>query len=416
MRKLGKGQSVVFCVPEEIETKISLRKNSKSSAITVSDVLKWAISETCIDLRRTVPLWATQGTRFERHKEHWQKQAGLRDMTKAVARQFLEDEAQSLNSRYRPRALADTPSVTSEPPKSEPLGLIADRCRQFDSLDLSTATLQEEQERELSPEIEEERQVERPAAAEPATHSIHVQLRIFIETGLLHPDLGGFKPAFSTLGDTTAADLFDLDQFPRGLWATEDFSRTVKLVKDMRNRSDYYQRPVQWILTSTAGGDTVKYMVIISPYEADELLSQIKVHNKVTLHVYSPRPNLGFQPLDHLTLYTIPGPRRQLNIPRELVVQLNIFSGQLYFSSFAEYIEVCNCLGLAWNAAEDGIAVGADGFIVLGDGSTNASGFKQSPVKFVKALLTKVRRNCEGIDKTHLGRVLDGALLTENDF
>ena len=53
MRKLGKGQSVVFCVPEEINTKIRERRLSpRNDAIGVKDVLCWALLETCDDLKR----------------------------------------------------------------------------------------------------------------------------------------------------------------------------------------------------------------------------------------------------------------------------------------------------------------------------------------------------------------------------
>src|SRR5436190_11089075 len=66
MRRLGKGQSVVICVPEEIKTKILARISKPSdSRIDVSDALSWAISETYIDIRRNLPLWAVQGIRFQ---------------------------------------------------------------------------------------------------------------------------------------------------------------------------------------------------------------------------------------------------------------------------------------------------------------------------------------------------------------
>lgn len=69
MRKLGKGQSVVFCIPEEIQSKIyTVTGNPNDAGINVSDVLMWAISETYADLRRSMPLWAMQGARFERQK------------------------------------------------------------------------------------------------------------------------------------------------------------------------------------------------------------------------------------------------------------------------------------------------------------------------------------------------------------
>jgi hypothetical protein len=57
MRKLGKGQSVVFCVPEKIKTKIrALTFKPGNASIDVSDVLSWAVSETCIDMRRSMSL------------------------------------------------------------------------------------------------------------------------------------------------------------------------------------------------------------------------------------------------------------------------------------------------------------------------------------------------------------------------
>ena len=55
----------------------------------------------------------------------------------------------------------------------------------------------------------------------------------------------------------------------------------------------------------------------------------------------------------------------------------------------------------------------ADGFLMPAVGKW---GLKDSPVNFFRVLLTKVRRDCEGVEKTHLGKVLDGALLEPNDF
>ena len=55
MRKLGKGQSVVFCIPDEIRRRIQeLTKQPIDADISVSDVLRWAISETFIDIRRFI--------------------------------------------------------------------------------------------------------------------------------------------------------------------------------------------------------------------------------------------------------------------------------------------------------------------------------------------------------------------------
>lgn len=57
MRKLGKGQTIVFYISQEIQAKtIQHTKKAQRSDITVSDVVLWSISETHIDIRRSMPL------------------------------------------------------------------------------------------------------------------------------------------------------------------------------------------------------------------------------------------------------------------------------------------------------------------------------------------------------------------------
>jgi hypothetical protein len=423
MRKLGKGQSVVFCVPEEIKAKIlTLTFKPSNTSIDVSGVLSWVISETCIDMRRSMPLWAAQGKRFEHQSTLWAEPRtnGEILMSKGQAERFLEDESQTLEDRYRPRSSTDVTSFL-QASQNKNLNLMIERCREFDSLKFNSAKLQEEQERELSPEIEQERQVQKPAPAQPAAHHIHPDLIKFVFTGMLINGSQAYKPAFETLGNTSAAAHLDVSQFPHGLLVTADFASTVQIF-GASYISDVFQRPVQWILTNTGGcassNNTVKDMVIISPYEAQELLPDIRKSKTVTLHLYAPRPNLGFRALDGLDLYTVPARPGTRPLPHHFVVQLNLFAGQLYLPSFLEYVEVCAFLGLAWEKAEEGCVVAADGFIML-DGSGGGafrSRFSSSPVKFLKVLMTKIRRNCEGIDKTHMGTILDGRLLRPSDF
>ncbi|TVY87635.1 hypothetical protein LAWI1_G008611, partial [Lachnellula willkommii] len=421
MRKLGKGQSVVFCVPEEIKTKILARTSKHDDAdIELSDVLNWAISETCVDIRRSMPLWAAQGRRFEQQREIW-AEATTDDgitLSKDQAEKFLEDESQTLDTRYRPRS--NTKMVFSKQESgNSSLKLIMERCREFKDLDLNSATLQEEQERELSPEIEQERQVEKPAPAEPADHHVHPDLTKFISTGIPISGSTAYTPAFESLRNTSAAAHIDVSQFPQDLLVTADFANTI-LVRGTSYISDAYQRPVQWVLTSTGAKDTVKHMIIISPHEAQELLPFIKTSKSTTLHLYGPRQNLGFRSLDALDLYNVPA--RTLHLPRHLILQLNLFAGQLYLASFTEYKEVCNFLGLAWEKSSD---TAPDGFIVRNRNRTRSglrsssgctSTFSDSPVMFMKVLTTKIRRHCEGVDKTHMGKILDSILLQPSDF
>ncbi|KAL7940125.1 hypothetical protein V8C42DRAFT_356457 [Trichoderma barbatum] len=403
MRKLGKGQSVIFCIPKEIEQKILMQRSSELSSenITVSDVLRWSISETWLDLRRSVPLWLAQGVRFYEQDAMWKQSKHCDSSHEKTewAKKFLEDEAQSLDLRYRPRAVLESTQLIQRA-GLEMKREFESRCEEFGLKDLRGSSLQEEQERELSPETEREQQVEPPPQVEPQTHFCHEDLVCFIEHGKFPENFTTFKPAFQALRGTSAA-------------------HTVRMDSSLDNITDLFQRPVQWILTKSNANNVIDHLVIISPWEAHQLLEKIEKHKMVTLHIYSPRSNLGFESLDRLTLYTVPQRQEKPILPQAMMIELNLFAGQLYLSSFQEYVELCDILGLAWSMPNDKIILGPDGFIppgIVGDKIANKSGFKKSPVQFLKVLITKIRRSCEAIEKTHIGKILDGILLLQANF
>ena len=411
MRKLGKGQSLVFCIPDEIRAKIlQLKGTTDISSIGALDVLCWSISETFVDHRRSMPLWAMQGRRFISQQKVWE--AARRDnsivISKGMAKQFLEDESQSLDYRYRPRTTRGEHSNGTM--EEERVARILERCREFNISSSETATLEEEQERELSPEIEKEREVEKPARAQALKHSLHQDLLRLVTTGKILEHSQALLPAFQTLQNTTAAEYLDTTRFPGDLLVTADFSRTVQPM-GRKYVSDSFLRPVQWILTYTTVGVGMR-MIVISPFEAQKLLASVRKYKKVTLHNYLPRASLQFRALDSLDLFTEGGSFEPSAIPQHLSIQLNLFSGQLYLSTFKEYTAMCDFLGLAWQPQEHGVEVTSDGFIVKG----NSSSFTTSPVKFLQVLMTKIRRNCDSIEKTHMGRILNGTLLEGTEF
>ncbi|KAF2477189.1 uncharacterized protein BDR25DRAFT_371170 [Lindgomyces ingoldianus] len=414
MRKLGNGQSVVFCIPEEIRSKIYTMKGiSKKADIDVSDVLMWAISETYTDLRRNMPLWAVQGDRFQQQRAIWDditSSTGIK-MSPQQAEKFMEEEAQSLEYRYKPTSntAQDRPHLFSDAQGNRSVAAMLERCEEFDIAHFRSSALQEEQERELSPEIEQERQVERPDPAEPEEHHLDQHVKEFVTTGRIPPRSLVFIPAFQTLGNTRAASYLDVTQLPGSVFTTADFARTVKL----RGRSVYadsYQRPVQWIVTSTVN----KSLVIISPYEAQELMSQFKESRSVCLHLYAPQQNLAFPALDSLLLYTVPPLNPNWKLPSRQRLELNLFAGQLFLGSFADYKTTCDMLQLAWKPTEEG-GIEADGFIAP-KLSNAAVVLKKSPVMFLKVLLTRIRRDCKEIGKTHWGKILGGEIMKEEDF
>ena len=62
---------------------------------------------------------------------------------------------------------------------------------------------------------------------------------------------------------------------------------------------------------------------------------------------------------------------------------------------------------------EDGDVIMDGGLFVEPRGKWQLS---NSPINFLKVLMTKIRGDCEGAEKTHMGKLLDGVLLDEREF
>ncbi|KAJ5794287.1 hypothetical protein N7457_000886 [Penicillium paradoxum] len=425
MRRLGKGQSVVFCIPREIQCKIlTLSGKQMNSEITVSEVLCWAVSETWSETRHNMPLWAVQGRRYERQQEAWHK-VYLNDSFESLKNQvgsFLEPECQSLQHRYQP-GYAENLALNAPGNGNRNLDLISDRCREFESLNFARYALFEEQERELAPEIELERHVQSLVVMSPSEHHLHADLQSFVATGHLTQPSDAYKPAFSSLARTSVSSAMDLDFLSTGLLVTTDFATTVSDPHRLEGENgslDAFQRPIRWILTSSTSpsSDNVRrviQMIIISPFEAEHLLPAIRQSTCVTLHQYAPRQNFAFDSLDRLTLYNVPGDLGIIEIPDGLRIQLNLFAGQLYLGSYSEYQRLCDFLGMASVATYGTVPVDADGWI-LDKHRRPESPFDQSPVKFLKILMSQIRKDSRNIARTHVGRILNGMLLLPSDF
>ncbi|KAK4459473.1 hypothetical protein QBC42DRAFT_299412 [Cladorrhinum samala] len=479
MRKLGQGQSVTFVVSTEMQKRIrAIRNLGSERRLTVADVIAWAISETWDETVRSVPLWAAQGMRHIRQEAIWRKAEQQGCFSPSNAREYLEAEGMCLEERYRPRPAPtaggggsteiaalmanldledqrdpDETAQTDDTTATQ-LSAIREKVSAFThaSRTGSTATssaLQEEQERELAPEIEEERQVARPPPRAALSHKLHPDLIYFVRTGRVRPSSPAFSKSFSAMSTASFASLFSpgVDNFPSDLLVTNDFTRTVEETGP-RYKSDSYQRGARWVLVSRAKrsgddeeevrSDALETMVLISQWEASELKGLIEgmqqnaaeskasggapkvpVRVPVTLHAYLPRPSLTFRTMEDLNTYAVPAEAADKDwepVSPELVMQLNLFAGQLYLRSYDEYKRLCRHLGLAYTANEDeDSAVPPDGFV--GRKKYPGCEFDASPVAFLNKVYNDIRRDCMGgIEKTHMGRILAGDMLTEDDF
>ena len=101
MRKLGSEHSVAFFASDEIRRKIASCVNkSNEEALDSSDVLLWALRQTCAHIIKDGALWASQGENFERRSSAWKKfQDGTFSLSE-VKDALLEPEARSLEELY----------------------------------------------------------------------------------------------------------------------------------------------------------------------------------------------------------------------------------------------------------------------------------------------------------------------------
>lgn len=83
-------------------------------------------------MHRSVPLWAFQGDRYVRRQhalwEQAQDSSGHTDLSQQQAKAFLEDEAQSLDGRYRP---SSGPAVSLFTSDHEDVNRIKQHCADF---------------------------------------------------------------------------------------------------------------------------------------------------------------------------------------------------------------------------------------------------------------------------------------------
>jgi hypothetical protein len=414
MRKLGKGQSVVLCSSMEVQRKILEHSNKSGSSIEVADVLAWCITETCAHTRRSIPLWATQGRRHQYRQAMYSEPV----ITPALVEALLEPEAQSLQQRYEDESIQHAEhSLISQSlmTRQTQLNDIEAKCHEFELESFSTVTLQEEQERELSPENEREQQVELPPSLEPCSHSIHKDLWDVVNHGVFNRSSDAFQPAFKTLRNTTAVASFEATAWPHDLLVTTDFAKTVRVADGQL--LDSFLRPVNWIM-SYIRGNGARY-VILSPYEAQELLPFIRQHKQVSLHIYSPRLSLSVRTLEDLSLCAIPAVPDSWSTPI-ITKQLNLFAGQLYFRALEDCVSQLDFLGLCSSAPDDDTEVARDGFITPANRAKLspeiiACPFTMSPVPFVRAIIS-FRRKGQSITASHMGKILNGELIAKEDF
>jgi len=404
MRQLGKGHSVVFFAPGEVDRRIrGLIPDgiAPGTRVRVLDVIRWAIHETCEDISHYLPYWAHQG--LDHHKrfaayEEYRSSGGLEVLRSA----WQQPESQTLEEMYW--ISAGTKKARSHDMYRIPL--LSERIELLGATKLVDVRMTEEQEREVNHEVDPAHVVERPPQVQPAEHMIHADIRDFVETGKLPESPTYISPLLVPINMARALDQ-TIEWSPTPL-ASADFT-TVTDDSDGVALTDFL-RPVNWILSSGSGKDSI--VIVISPYEANELLPIIRKTNKVRLHIYAPRVTFSMRSFSDLTFHSIPNSLAEpWSAPAHVRTELNLFAGQLFFDNKAEYERVCVLLGLS-RAHPGAEKVELDGFVLPAYRTGKSSPFAKSRIPILKKLI-ELRQKGKGYHRTHLGQILSGKPLSE---
>ncbi|KAI6138903.1 hypothetical protein BKA82DRAFT_4459887 [Pisolithus tinctorius] len=407
MRKLGHGHSVIFFGPLEVDRSIrDAAGKSDGGTIHSSDILLWAMGETCTEIQNSAPYWAQQGRDHALRYRAWSKFCSDEITSKELAATWCQPDAKTLEELYAPSS--STPQSTLSIPAIE------QRCKELGVSSSSNLNMNEEQEREIVHEIERETQVERPPPATPAVHLVSADVRSFVRSGTITPNSTAFVLMFNSFCEATAPTQEE-EVWSRHLFATSDY---CTVVRGRQVDVGEYLRPVNWVLSSQSNGHPT--LVILSPFEVDELLPEIRSSGSVCLHVYTPRTQARMRPCDDLRLYTIPPACPDWIAPASLVDQVNLFAGQLYLRDYETYLRLCCFLCVyAKDLADEGdLEVECDGFILPAHRPRKAQSigsFQRSPLPFL-LYVTDLRRKGMNFVATHMGKILDGRLLEEKDF
>jgi hypothetical protein len=409
MRQLGNGQSVKFFAPPEVD--MAIRQEAGKTArdvIIIEDIIQWCMVETCNDIEHHAPAWAEQGADYiaRRHAlDTLPKEVLETSQFDALRSAWLQREARPLDDMYMPLSASATWAGLDIPELQERLvalglGDIA-----------AKANMGEEQEREISHEMESERFPERPRPTKATNHNLHEHVIRFVRTGELIDDSPAFVSLSCILKSISSWDIYaSMQVFSDRLLATRDFAVTVRQNSEFDGGAVGFLKPPRWLLSWTKdhnGRRPAPLLLILSQYEVNELIPSIRASEFVRLHLYAPRVTPSMPVFDDLSFLGVP-PQQ---IDPMLVLQLNLFAGQIYPTSHADYLRICEFLGVDVTGK---LRSQSDGFVLPKNryGQLQNSPFRRSPMPFLKDLFG-LRRKDQVYDKSPMGQLLGGRIMEE---
>jgi hypothetical protein len=435
MRRLGQGQNVMFLASNEVAALIVEATSCDPRCITSKEVLIWTIKETWRQLQVSLPAYVVQGHSFAKREAAWNSFQEGHTSHQQLAEVLCEQESRNLKELYGPDLGSEVSWIReyhSPTASNEISRTIYERCTTFQVFSISDAKIDEEKEVELVHEKEVERVIERPQPATAVQHYLRTPVKDFVDSGVFRLSSGVFHKIDSALLHTSIPIPLGLQDALPNLYVTEDFCRTVKVPSssasssNLKGAMDDFMRPVEWLVVPR--DPLPAYGVIFSPFEVNELFNQIKYSGKVRLHAFAAHTTLSMRPFDTFDSFTLPSQTNSV-LPLSLRHQINIFAGSIFIRDYQTYQDICKVLKLHFDTIETDTSTMSDltvrdvvdsTFFVF-DPSTrlqlglDEGGFQTSPVPFLSKLLT-IRRHGQGLGSSHMGKLLRGVKLKEEDF
>lgn len=425
MRKLGSDHKLVFLAPDEVIKEIKRVAVVAGNTVDARHVLQWTMRETCNQLQTNVVNWKAQGYAFAVQQTGWDHTFDEKSDPQRIQRLFCQKEGKSLEEMYGLDEDASKDHQTEYTAASkETIEKINQHCQNFDHFSLADARVQEQQEVELAHEQEVEREIERPPPATPAVHFVHKEVTKFINTGVLDRSSSAFRSVGKSFEGSSLVLPLGGEAVFRDLVVSTDFYHTIKQIGP-HTKTDDFLRPVEWLITTQEleSDPGTPDLILLSPYEVEELLPLIRVSNKIKLHLFAPRTSASMLALDELRYFTLPTGIEVSTPSLTVTMQLNLYSGTLFLSNIESYKEMCQLLRLYLRKVRSDIAgtgaVNSNGFV--NDPTARKKlkmtrrGFEQDPTSFFRALF-QLRRNGRTFRPSHMGKILFGQRLSEDDF
>ena len=412
MRKLGQGQSVVFCAPPDIDRRIrEAERIADLDPVKVVDVLSWVMSNTCTDIEDHIPHWVQQGADYHIRQTADCAFLAFDADAKVLQNAWLQPAARSLDDMYGLSTNCSFNTVKDIPAMKE-------RLCELGVTTVRDVRMEEEQEREVSHEVEQEQQIERPPKVPPAVLHLDEEVRRFVQQDAISVTSQIFFPLMSPLrSQSTALGSQNRWLRQRQILCTRDFMTTTEDGKEKSHVTSYL-RPVNWIISHVLQDGSLIF-VVMSPYEVNLLLQDIRASKHVRLHMYAPCTTRTMKPLDDLIFYCIPAlPTGYASPSLDVRCQLNIWAGQLYLDCYETYLHLCLLLGVSSNEEAGYSLVESDRFVPkrgrIGE-MVDVCLFSESPLVLLKTLFG-LRRKGMSYEQTHMGKILHARLISREDF